>query len=98
MTDIERLIKIQKANDAVDKMKNWYKERTLPDRIRINPCQVIFSPENYVKTAFDTLEHSEVLSPHFRAAYFRLFNLKQQIEKLEKHEKIHGSRIKEVRH
>lgn len=81
MATIEQIIKIQKANEAVDKMRAWYKERSLPGCIRINKSQVIFSPENYVKTAFLTMEHSEVLSQHFRAAYNRLYTLKQHIKK-----------------
>lgn len=80
MTDLNHYLKRVKANEAVEKMKGWFSQAILPDRVQID-CQKIENVKMYVETAFNTLEHAEVLSIHFRAAYIRLFNLKQHLEK-----------------
>lgn len=80
MTDLARQLKIYKANEAVDKMKAWFKSTRLPERVELD-CQKIENVKLYVDTALNTIDHSPVLSQHFRAAYIRLYSLKQHLEK-----------------
>lgn len=80
MTDLNHYLKKVKAQEAADKMKGWFSQAILPERVKIGSENITNVPL-YVNTAFETLNNSEVLSQHFRASYFRLFNLKQHLEK-----------------
>lgn len=80
MTDLNHYLKRVKANEAVERMKGWFEKAILPERVEMG-CLKIDNVKQYVETAFSTLEHAEVLSIHFRAAYIRLFSLKQHLEK-----------------
>jgi len=65
----------EKAKLLID----WFKDRTVPE-LTIGKYNKFIDATKYIKTAIDTMNHSELNSTHWKAAYYRLFYLKKQLE------------------
>ena len=70
----------QKAQEQAERMKDWFQGREVPKQIQIGRHETYEDTAKYIQTALATMEHVEVNSTHFRAAYFRLYNLKKALE------------------
>jgi len=60
---------------------SWFKERDFPAELTVGRYNKFVNLERYIQTAVTTMENSKSNSTHWKAAYYRLFYLKKQIEK-----------------
>ena len=64
-------------------MNAWLKETEIPKTIKTGKHETIHDTKLLIDTALETLKHSEPGTLNFRAAYYRLFRLKQHLESTE---------------
>jgi len=57
----------------------WFRDKTIQP-LTISKYNKILDAEKYIQTAIATMSHSETNSTHWKAAYYRLFYLKKQLE------------------
>lgn len=66
--------------EKAERMKAWFKDLELPERIDYGTYYKIQTPARYVDTAMQTMQYSDLTSNAFRAAYYRLYRLKKHLE------------------
>lgn len=69
---------------SVERMKAWLQQTELPKELHIGRHYRNGDTGLTIKTALATLEHSAPGSLNYRAAYMRLYELKQHLTKSSK--------------
>ena len=64
---------------AAERMTAWYRDQQVPKELKTARHETIHNTKLLIETALATMEHSEANSTNFRAAYMRLYHLKQHL-------------------
>jgi hypothetical protein len=64
-----------KAKQLID----WFKDKDVQP-LKTVRHETFINMNKYIETAINTMNHSELNSTHWKAAYYRLFYLKKQLE------------------